>query len=275
LERHGNHPTIPHGGQQITESSEPVVHIEVEQTEAHCLSQINDPGPPDERGPSQYPKDAEREEISELLDEPQSKLEQLSTTTPMTSAPPGDTKSDNPYVGVTEERSPSLEIHQDKGKQCVGYVTLQEGSSSARESVQSQPSWPAYNRDELAAVKTDLHTWAKIANNNLKSMNALGDQFAMCHNIAVSTDQELWNLERRMGILSPPAKSEECYHAQEPLTPIIKVEDLEPIEMPQSPREMHSDRERQQINKIQEWYTAAVKAQRGLGTRRYWGMEVE
>jgi hypothetical protein len=57
----------------------------------------------------------------------------------------------------------------------------------------------------------------------------------------VSMDRELRNLERRMGILSPPAKSEERYHAQESLTPIIKVEDLEPIEMPQFPREMHSD----------------------------------
>jgi hypothetical protein len=37
---------------------------------AHCLSQINDPGPHDEGGPSQYPEDAEREEISELLDKP-------------------------------------------------------------------------------------------------------------------------------------------------------------------------------------------------------------
>jgi hypothetical protein len=185
LERHGNHPTIPHGGQQITESSELVVHIEVEQTKVHHLSQINDPGPPAEGGPSQYPEDAEREEISELLDEPQSEPEQLSTTAPMTSAPPRDTKSDNPYVGVTEERSPSPEIHQDKGKQHAGYATLQEGPSSARESVQSQPSWPAYNRYEFTAVKTGLHTWAKIANNNLKSMNALWDQFAMCHNIVV------------------------------------------------------------------------------------------
>ena len=157
LKRHRNHPTIPHRGQQIAEPSEPVVHIEVEQTKVHCLSQINNPGPPDEGGPSQYPEDGEREEISELLDEPQSEPEQLSTTAPMTSVPPGDTIINNPQVGITERRTPSPGIHQDKGKQHIDDEPYMEGPISAQMSEQSLESWLEHISGDLEVLKEGVH----------------------------------------------------------------------------------------------------------------------
>ena len=157
-----------------------MVHTEIEHTKVHCLSQINDLGPPNEGGLSQYPGDAERGGTSKLLDELQTDLEQIITSTPLTSVPPKDTIIDDLHVGMTKKRSPSLGIHQDKGKQRADNESYIKGPIRAQMSEKSLKSWLEHISRDFEVLKEGMHKWVGLADYTTHELEAqLAEQEAL------------------------------------------------------------------------------------------------
>jgi hypothetical protein len=132
-------------------------------TEESQLAQISDP----HQEGSEQVKEESREQAMAALDKgtsyeplsvPQFELEQSFVTAPVSSTAPVDVikyRSPLKFGSITpEDRSPSPEIHQDKGKQCA--------SDNSPQRAQSLASQLARIRKDIQILKEGTHKWAGI-----------------------------------------------------------------------------------------------------------------
>jgi hypothetical protein len=81
---------------------------------------------------------------------------------------------------MTEERSPSLGIHQDKGKQCADNESYIKGPIRAQMSEKSLESWLEHISRDFEVLKEGMHKWVELADYTTYELEAqLAEQEAL------------------------------------------------------------------------------------------------